>query len=272
MNLRDDASIWWNGVQSEEIHALSNKEYEKIFLDKCSHAKIKDKDCTKGLFSCDNSILQVHGCLLKKKVIVSINPSCIHNFINIQLVNRLQVSTKNIEGTHVAGENVQFFKDLKLSVDKYVLHSNFYAIDMDDVDIVLGYPWMNLVGIVNINVQNKFLKLWYKKKKVTLQDVSLSKTEGLTMGESEVESETKSIEGAEAKPHEGHNNEAKEVINSKAQYVTYLKKKEQIPTIVVDRHPHHIEKQQSSRKGCELQHIYAPDKKPIKRCMEDYRH
>jgi len=31
------------------------------------------------------------------------------------------------------------------------------------------------MGTININVQKKFLKWWYKKKKITLQDVSLSK-------------------------------------------------------------------------------------------------
>ncbi len=31
--------------------------------------------------------------------------------------------------------------------------SNSYAIDMDNVDIILGYPWIDLVGIVNINVK-----------------------------------------------------------------------------------------------------------------------
>jgi hypothetical protein len=106
-----------------------------------------------------------------------------HNFINVQLVNRLQVPAKNIQSTQVDGENIQIFKDLNITMDKYVLHSYFYAIDMDDVDIVLGYPWMESVGIVNINVEKKFLKCWYKKKKVTLQDVSLSKKEG-PMGES----------------------------------------------------------------------------------------
>jgi hypothetical protein len=45
-------------------------------------------------------------------------------------------------------------------MEKYVLHYDFHAIDMDDVDIVLGYPWMNSVGTININVQKKFLKLW----------------------------------------------------------------------------------------------------------------
>jgi hypothetical protein len=102
----------------------------------------------------------------------------LHNFINVKLVNRLQVLAKNVQSTQVEGENVQIFKDLKITMDKYVLHSNFYAMDMDEVDIVLGYPWMESVGTININVQKKFLKIWYKKKKITLQDVSLSKKDG----------------------------------------------------------------------------------------------
>ena len=44
---------------------------------------------------------------------------------------------------------------------------------MDDVDIVLEYPWMQSVGTININVENKFVNLWYKKKEITLQDMSL---------------------------------------------------------------------------------------------------
>ena len=31
------------------------------------------------------------------------------------------------------------------------------------------------MGTININAENKFLKLWYKKTKITLQDISLSK-------------------------------------------------------------------------------------------------
>jgi len=37
-------------------------------------------------------------------------------------------------------------------MDKYVLHGDFYTSDMDNMDVVLGYPWMELVSIVNINV------------------------------------------------------------------------------------------------------------------------
>jgi len=63
-------------------------------------------------------------------------------------------------------------------MDTYVLHSIFYARDMDDVDIFWGYPWMDSIGTININVQNKILKFWYKKKKITLQDISLIKQDG----------------------------------------------------------------------------------------------
>jgi hypothetical protein len=108
--------------------------------------------------------------------------------------------------------------------------------------------------------------------------VSLSKKHGPTEAnkevivESEVELEVESTEGDEAKPQEGHNHEAKEVIESKEQCVAYLKKKEQIPTVVVYRHSLHIEKQQSSRKGHEHQHTYAPERKPIHRCMDAYQY
>jgi hypothetical protein len=105
--------------------ALSDEAYEKLLLDKWSHAKCKDKERIQGLFSCTNFILQVHGCIQHEKVIVSINPSSKHNFINVNLAKRLQVSTKNMQSTQVEGENVQVFKYLKLTMDKYVLHSIF---------------------------------------------------------------------------------------------------------------------------------------------------
>jgi hypothetical protein len=65
-------------------------------------------------------------------------------------------------------------------MDKYVLHSYFYAMDINEVDVVLGYPWIESMGTIKINVQMNFLKLWYKKKKITLQDVSLNKKDGPT--------------------------------------------------------------------------------------------
>ena len=53
-------------------------------------------------------------------------------------------------------------------MDKYVLHFDFYVMDMIDVDVIFGYPWMESIGVVNTNVENKFMKFWYEKKKITL--------------------------------------------------------------------------------------------------------
>jgi len=95
--------------------------------------------------------------------------------MNVNLVKKLQVPAKHIKNTQVDNEDVQVYKDLKISMDKYVLHDDFYTSEMDNMDVVLGYPWMESVGTININVQKKFLKLSYKKKKITLQDISINK-------------------------------------------------------------------------------------------------
>jgi len=129
----------------------------------------------KGLFSAGISLLQVHGLIQKEKIIVPINPGCKHNFINVNLAKKLQILAKHIENTQVDNEDVLVYKDLKISMDKYVLHGDFYTSEMDNMDVFLGYPWMEFVGTININVQKKFLKLWYKKKKITLQDISINK-------------------------------------------------------------------------------------------------
>ena len=111
---------------------------------------------TIGLFSCGMSILQLYGCIQQAKVTMEIDPSCKHNYIDVDLTHRLKVPTNNICSTQVDGEHVQVFKDLKVTMDKYASHYDFHAIDMDNVDIALGYPWISSVGTTNINVEKKF--------------------------------------------------------------------------------------------------------------------
>jgi hypothetical protein len=78
----------------------------------------------------------------------------------------LQFPAKNIHNTQVEGENVQIFKYLKITMDKYVLHYDFHAINMVDEDIVLGYPWMESVGTVNINVKKEVSKDLVQEKEI----------------------------------------------------------------------------------------------------------
>lgn len=176
LGLRDDACRWWELLNHDKIRALSDEDYEKFLLDRWSSTKStnkeshkeflqKDNVSTNGLPSCNNSLLQVHGCFLQEQVIILISLSCMHNFINAKLVKSLKLTTKNVCSTHIDDEHVQVFEDLKITMGNYVLHSNFQARDMDNMDIVLGYPWMKSVGTININIENKFLKICYKKRK-----------------------------------------------------------------------------------------------------------
>lgn len=59
------------------------------------------------------------------------------------------------------------FEDLNLLMDKYVLHSDFHDLD-NGLDLVPSYVSLELLGTININVQNKFTRLWCKKKKAIL--------------------------------------------------------------------------------------------------------
>ena len=85
------------------------------------------------------SILQVQGCIQQERVVVSIYPSCKYNLINATLAKRLHVPSKHILSTQVDGDTMEIFKDLKVIMGNYVLHSNFQAQYMDNVDMVLGY-------------------------------------------------------------------------------------------------------------------------------------
>lgn len=69
---------------------------------------------------------------------MSTNPNSKHNFISVHLVKRLEVPVKKMRHTQVNNEQVQFYKEMKISMDKYVLHFDLYALDMDYVDVFLA--------------------------------------------------------------------------------------------------------------------------------------
>jgi hypothetical protein len=91
-----------------------------------------------------------------RKVIISINSCIQYHLIHAELSKSLKILAKNLSSTPVYGEHIQFFKDLNITMDKYVLHANFHAIDMPTVDIILGYPWIKLVFTFNMNAEKKF--------------------------------------------------------------------------------------------------------------------
>jgi hypothetical protein len=65
--------------------------------------------------------------------------------------------------------------DLQLNIGDYTFVSQFTVKSLwsNDGDIILGSPWMETLGTFILNMKKKFLTFSYKKKKITLQDVTL---------------------------------------------------------------------------------------------------
>ena len=152
LGFKDEATKWYFSLDNKKLTYLLDVEFERVILDKWSHDREKENEPRKGLFCTGVSLLQVRGLIQNEKIVVSINPSCTCNFINVTLEKKLQVPTKHIENAQVDDEDVQVYKDLKIYMDKYVLHGDFYSSEMDNMYVVLGYPWMESVGTININV------------------------------------------------------------------------------------------------------------------------
>jgi len=143
--LKEEATIWWKSLGLINLAKFSDEEMEKLLMDKWSRARKQDKKKHVGLFPTGISLLQVHGLIQKEKIIVSINPSCKQNLISVNLAKKLQVPAKHIENTQVDDKDVQIYKDLKLSMDKYVFHGDFYALDMQVLFLIEMNDYYNFV-------------------------------------------------------------------------------------------------------------------------------
>ena len=65
-------------------------------------------------------------------------------------------------------------KNLQVTIDgyRYISQFNVTQLIKRDVGIVLGSPWLETLGNFILNMEIKFLTFSYKKKKVTLQDIT----------------------------------------------------------------------------------------------------
>ena len=97
--LRDETLIWHRSFDLMKIFKSSYEEYERVFLDRSSHVVKNDKKSTRGLFSYDNFLLHVRGCIQQENVIIFVKHNSKHNFIILNFTERLQVPKKHIQST-----------------------------------------------------------------------------------------------------------------------------------------------------------------------------
>jgi hypothetical protein len=88
------------------------------------------------------------------------------NYMNIDLANQLLISETNI----IKKEDYFRIKELQLTIDEYEYISQFCVTTMyqEEVDIIIGLPWLKSLGTFILNMEKKFVTFPYKEKMITL--------------------------------------------------------------------------------------------------------
>jgi hypothetical protein len=103
--------------------------------------------------------LRIRGTIQGQRAIALIDGGATHNFIDVALVSRRALQTKEFEGFDVAiadghtGECVYRVPDLEVKLDNYTMRDTFYVVDLSDTDVVLGVQWLITLGKITTNYQ-----------------------------------------------------------------------------------------------------------------------
>ena len=81
-----------------------------------------------------------------------------HNFINEDFVAQCKLQVEDFYGFRVRVANgytlicTRKVANLTLRLNNYELHSNFFLVNMGEIDIVLGMKWLHDLGVFTLNV------------------------------------------------------------------------------------------------------------------------
>jgi hypothetical protein len=123
-----------------------------------------------------DSLLKVNAIIQGKNINIAICSTSRKNHINVDLINQLMVSEPNIiENDMCLSDEKYEIKNLQLFIGDHNLIAQFNVVSMyqDNVDIILGSTWVDTLGIFIFNTRRKLLTFSYKKKKITLYDVTM---------------------------------------------------------------------------------------------------
>jgi hypothetical protein len=112
--------------------------------------------------------LKIEGYIKKKKVIVLIDLSSTHNFINSKIAKDLNFfiyPAPKFQVMVADGKTINCTRkchNINLSMGEYVLKSPMIAIPMGGVDVVLGVKWLQSLGMISFNFQELFMKFFWE--------------------------------------------------------------------------------------------------------------
>jgi hypothetical protein len=100
---------------------------------------------------------KMRGVLQWQNVLVLIDVSVSHNFIDLALLQRRHIPTIEFEGFPVevvGGRNMpcdKYIPGMKLTFGRHDLAQDFYVMELIDTNIILGVQWLSRLGPITTN-------------------------------------------------------------------------------------------------------------------------
>jgi predicted aspartyl protease len=164
--------------EEEEAEKVQDNEQDKS-TDEKPHEEVKSGAITTLLSVPRFHTFRIHGVVQGQRVTVLIDGGATHNFIDSALVAKRGIPTVDFEGFDVvvAGGRVmpctQKIPQLCVALGNYTVTDDFYVVELQDTNIILGVQW--LVSIGKHSVDYQAMELEFKEadgRKVVLRGMS----------------------------------------------------------------------------------------------------
>ena len=121
--------------------------------------------------------IKLRGSIQEVQAIVLIDSGATHNFIDSRLMRELGLVAEETQSFGVitgSGRPVRgggICRNVTLSMQGYSVTSDFLALELNNVDIILGIQWLETLGEMRVNWKLQILKIPMEGKLITLQGV-----------------------------------------------------------------------------------------------------
>jgi hypothetical protein len=103
--------------------------------------------------------LRIKGLIQEQCMTTLVDSGATHNFIDVSLVARRGLRMEEFEGFHVAVVDgymmtcLDMIPNLEFKLGNYTLTDTFYAVELSDIDVILGVQWLYSLREIGFNYQ-----------------------------------------------------------------------------------------------------------------------
>lgn len=161
-----------NGLEMEVIDEVDNEEEETIVYTPAQQLAILSLNSFLGIHSPKTT--KLYGKINKTNVIVMLDSGASHNFITPDTVQRLKLkvcadpSLDILLGNGVTVKGAGVCKSVTFSLADTEFISDFIALELGMVDVILGIQWLETLGKCEVDWKKQELSFMYNDTKVTL--------------------------------------------------------------------------------------------------------